>query len=59
MDGDRLRQAANVVLAITQVTMAALSSTGVFGGASVGAISDRFDSSVVPAGYTFAIWSVI
>lgn len=59
MDMDKARQAANVVLAIAQVAIAALSFTGLFGAASVGAVSDGFDSSVVPAGYTFAIWSVI
>lgn len=59
MDGDRLRQVVNVVLAVAQVVSAGLSSTGFLGGRSVGAISDGFDSAVVPAGYTFVIWSLI
>ena len=54
MTGDRVRQAANVVFAIAQVIMVPLLGSG-----DIGAVSRRSPTYVVPAGYAFAIWSLI
>ena len=57
MSGDRLRQAANVVFAVAQVAAAPVLQRA--GGADVGAVSDRYPTYVVPAGYAFSIWGLI
>ena len=48
-----------VALATWQILAAALSQTGVLPGEDVGAISDRYDSWIDPAGYAFSIWGLI
>lgn len=48
---DIARQALNVVGAVGQIAIGFV--------ANVGAVSDEFDSPIVPAGYAFAIWGVI
>ena len=50
---DLLRQALNVIFAIAQIAVSAMV------GGRIGAISDQYPTLVVPAGYAFAIWSVI
>lgn len=48
-------------LILTVLTMLGnyLANLGVFGGESIGAISDTYSTLLTPAGFTFAIWSVI
>jgi hypothetical protein len=57
MAGDRLRQGLNLFFAAGQVAAAALPP--VLGLPAVGAVSDRYPTYVVPAGYAFSIWSLI
>ena len=54
---DRLRQVANVVFAVGQV--AAVPVLQLTGSWDIGAVSNRYPTYVVPAGYAFAIWSLI
>jgi translocator protein len=54
-----LRQWSVVALAIAQVVVSGLASTGLIGGVDTGELSDRYPTLVVPAGYTFAIWGPI
>lgn len=58
MRSDRLRQGANILLAVTQVAGGYFSqATGL--GLPIDRQSARFETPVTPAGYTFAIWGVI
>lgn len=54
---DRLRQAANVVFAVSQVVAVPVLRSVT--DADIGAVSRRYPTYVVPAGYAFAIWSLI
>lgn len=57
MANDRLRQGCNLLFAVGQAAMPAL--TPLLGLPPVGGISDRYPTYVVPAGYAFSIWSLI
>jgi hypothetical protein len=57
MANDRLRQVSNLVFAVGQAAAPAI--TPLLGLPFVGAISDRYPTYVVPAGYAFSIWSLI
>lgn len=58
---DRLRQSANVLLAVAQLLANALGGAGLLfaNGVPVGDISDSFVTFFTPAGYTFAVWGPI
>lgn len=58
MTNDHLRQGANLLLAIAQPVAAFLVNAQITG-PSIGVISDRYPTYVVPAGYAFSIWSLI
>jgi hypothetical protein len=58
MPNDKLRQSLNVCLAIAQPVVAALSQFEITG-PSIGEISNRYPTYVVPAGYAFTIWNLI
>lgn len=58
MAQDKLRQWLNLLLAVAQPVVAVLVNLGVTG-PSIGAISDRYPTYVVPAGYAFLIWNLI
>ncbi len=58
MWNDKLRQALNLTLALAQPVVAVLANTGVTG-PSIGEVSNRYPTYVVPAGYTFMIWNLI
>ncbi len=58
MLNDKLRQALNLLLALAQPVVAVLANTGVTG-PSIGEVSNRYPTYVVPAGYAFMIWSLI
>ena len=53
------RQIAVVVAALFNVGMNALAGAGVLFGTQTGAVSDSVPTGVTPAGWAFAIWSVI
>ena len=55
---EKFRQALNLILAIVLPIVAALTNSGITG-PSIGTVSDRFPTYVVPAGYAFSIWSLI
>lgn len=57
--GDRLRAAAVLVLAVTQLVAAPLTPLLLGGDASPGAVSDDNTTLVTPAGYAFSIWGPI
>jgi hypothetical protein len=57
MNRDKVRQTTNVAGALFQILAGPL-GTLLFG-VSVGEVSDRNGTSVVPAGYAFSIWGVI
>ncbi len=58
MLNDKLRQALNLLLALAQPVVAGLANTG-FTGESIGIVSNRYPTYVVPAGYAFMIWNLI
>lgn len=58
MKTDRVRQLLNLCLAIAQPVVALLVNLEITG-PSIGAISNRYPTYVVPAGYAFSIWSLI
>ena len=55
---DKLRQFLNILFAVAQPFVAILASTG-FTGPDVGVVSRQYSTYVVPAGYTFSIWTLI
>ncbi|MBS1810847.1 MAG: hypothetical protein JST84_21965, partial [Acidobacteria bacterium] len=58
MPNDRLRQLLNLSFAITLPIVAVLVNLGITG-PTIGAISARYPTYVVPAGYAFSIWTLI
>ncbi len=56
---DRRRQWATVVVFVATVAVNAAANVLPINGQQTGAISDRFDVLVIPAGYVFSIWSLI
>lgn len=56
---DILRQFVNLFSVLIALTVNVLASTLPLNGQNTGEISDRFPVYFVPAGYVFAIWSVI
>jgi benzodiazapine receptor len=59
MLSDRRRQWATVVIFLGTVAVNAAANVLPINGQQTGAISDRFDVLVIPAGYVFSIWGVI
>ena len=56
---DRCRQWATVVVFLATVAVNAAANVLPINGQATGAISDRFDVLVIPAGYVFSIWGLI
>lgn len=56
---DRLKSILVVAATIGVIVFNWLASTGVLGGVDTGAISDKYPTRITPAGYAFAIWSLI
>jgi hypothetical protein len=50
---------ANVVAFVVTLLVNSLAGAGLINGKSTGAISDKYETLVTPAGYVFSIWSVI
>ena len=59
MSKDTTRQIANALSVVIALTVNILASTLPLNGQNTGEISDRFPVYFVPAGYVFAIWSII
>lgn len=56
---DRLQQTAVVASTVLMMVFNWLAATGVLGGISTGAVSDKYQVVITPPGYAFAVWSVI
>jgi len=59
MSKDTLRQLTNALSVALALTINILAATLPLNGQNTGEISDRFEVFFVPAGYVFAIWSLI
>ncbi|MFP5343628.1 MAG: tryptophan-rich sensory protein [Candidatus Limnocylindria bacterium] len=59
MPSDRTRRIATVVIFLVTVAINGAANALPINGQTTGAISDRFEVFVIPAGYVFAIWGVI
>ncbi len=56
---DRLKQILVIVATVGVIVFNWLAATGVLGGIDPGAVSDKYPTRITPAGYAFAIWSLI
>lgn len=56
---DKLQQILVIVATLGMILLNWLAATGVLGGVETGVISDRYPTHITPAGFAFAIWSVI
>jgi hypothetical protein len=56
---DRLKPILVIVATIGVIIFNYLAATGYLGGIDPGAISDKYPTRITPAGYAFAIWSLI
>lgn len=56
---DRLKSILVIVATIGVIVFNWLAATGVLGGIDTGAVSDKYPTRITPAGYAFAIWSLI
>jgi hypothetical protein len=56
---DRLKPILVIAATIGVIIFNYLAATGILGGVDPGAISDKYPTRITPAGYAFAIWSVI
>jgi hypothetical protein len=59
MSKDTIRQFANLLTVVLDLTVNVLASTLPLNGQNTGEISDRFQVYFVPAGYVFSIWGII
>lgn len=50
---------ANTIFYVAANVISYLSNTGIFGGRTIGEVSNKYEALFVPAGFTFAIWGVI
>ncbi|MEO6590133.1 MAG: TspO/MBR family protein, partial [Pyrinomonadaceae bacterium] len=56
---DKIRQVLVIIATIGMIIFNWLAATGILGGIDTGAISDKYNTHITPAGYAFAIWSLI
>lgn len=56
---DKLQQILVIVATIGMIVFNYLAATGTLGGIDTGAVSDKYATRITPAGYAFAIWSLI
>jgi len=56
---DRLKPILVIVATVGVIVFNRLAATGVLGGVDPGAVSDKYPTRITPAGYAFAIWSLI
>ena len=56
---DRLKPILVIVATVGVIIFNYLAATGYLGGIDPGAISDKYPTRITPAGYAFAIWSLI
>lgn len=56
---DKIQQILVIVATLGMIVFNWLAATGILGGIDTGAVSDKYDTHITPAGYAFAIWSLI
>ena len=56
---EKLQQFLVIAATVGMIIFNWLAATGVLGGIDTGAVSDKYDTHITPAGYAFAIWSLI
>ena len=56
---DKIQQILVIVATAGMIIFNYLAATGILGGIETGAISDKYPTRITPAGYAFAIWSLI
>lgn len=56
---DRLKPILVIIATVGVIIFNYLAATGALGGVETGAISDKYPTRITPAGYAFAIWSLI
>jgi hypothetical protein len=56
---EKIRQILVVVATVATLVFNWLAATGVLGGVATNVVSDKYPTRITPAGYAFAIWSLI
>ena len=56
---EKLQQFLVIAATVGMIIFNWLAATGILGGIDTGAVSDKYDTHITPAGYAFAIWSLI
>lgn len=56
---DKIQQLLVIIATAGTIIFNWLAATGTLGGIDTGAVSDKYPTRITPAGYAFAIWSVI
>src|SRR5688572_23892457 len=56
---DKLQPILVIVATVGMIVFNYFAATGILGGIDTGAISDKYPTQITPAGYAFAIWSLI
>lgn len=56
---DRLQPILVIIATAGMIVFNYLAATGILGGVDTGAISDKYPTVITPAGFAFAIWSLI
>lgn len=56
---ERIKQILVVVATVGMIYFNYLAATGILGGIETGEVSDKYPTRITPAGYAFAIWSLI
>ncbi len=58
-NSERIRQFSVIAATVGVIVFNYLAASGALGGIETGAVSDKYPTLVTPAGYAFAIWSLI
>ncbi len=58
-NSERVKQFLVIVATVGVIAFNYLAASGALGGIETGAVSDKYPTRVTPAGYAFAIWSLI
>jgi hypothetical protein len=58
-NSDRLKQFLVIIVTAGVIAFNWLAASGYLGGIDTGAVSDKYPTRITPAGYAFAIWSLI
>jgi hypothetical protein len=58
-NSERIKQFLVIVATVGVIVFNYLAASGALGGIETGAVSDKYPTRVTPAGYAFAIWSLI